>query len=148
MDEDTVGLIDEVTRPQVELFNDLLTEDEGQLVSSVSTTPGPSNLSNALKRKLQASSSSSSKRTRGDDDFATLVKIFAEKEFNVPGGKAKEAAIETFQEAYKSLDDRDFITVLDCFNNTQNVITFNALRPGPRRDAWVRHILHTSLLIV
>jgi hypothetical protein len=67
-----------------------------------------------------------------------------EKEYNIPGGNAKEEAIQVFQQEYDHLNFDGFNGMMDQFNNPQNVITFNALKPGPKRDAWVRHVITLS----
>jgi hypothetical protein len=145
-DEEKDSLIDEIQRPQFDL--DLSTENS-QRASTVSSTPGNTSLSNSMKRRLQTSSSiSSNKRLRtGEDEITMLARVIAEKDYNIPGGGAKEKAIEVLQESYKDLSNGEFMSIMDCFNNPQNVLSFNYLR-GERRDAWVRHIIDTTLPFV
>jgi hypothetical protein len=102
-----------------------------------------------MKHRLQTSSSiSSNKRLRtGEDEISMLARVIAAKDYNIPGGGAKEKAIEVLQESYKDLSNGEFMSIMDCFNNPQNVLSFNSLR-GERRDAWVRHIIDTTLPFV
>jgi hypothetical protein len=67
-----------------------------------------------------------------------------EKEYNIPGGNAKEDAVSAFQLDYEeSMEADEGLLVLDRMKDPQNVITFNALRPGKLRDAFIRRL--TSL---
>jgi hypothetical protein len=63
------------------------------------------------------------------------------REYNVPGGNTKEEVISVFQSDYTDvLKAAQFYAVLDRFNDPQNVITFNSLVPGERRDGWIRYL--------
>jgi hypothetical protein len=145
-DKERGSLIDEIQRPH---FNLDLSTENSQRASSVSSTPGNSSLLNSMKRRLQTSLSvSSNKRLRtSEDEITMLTRIITEKDYNIPGGGAKEKAIKTLQEFYKDLSNGEFMSIMDCFNNPQNVLSFNSLR-GERRDAWVRHIIDTTLPFV
>lgn len=112
--------------------------------TTLATTPAPSTptLSNASKRRLRASDVIGRRvRQKGDNGFNRLADAVIEREYNIPGGNAKEDAITVFQNDYENvLESDEFYVVLDKFNNPQNVITFNALKPGERRDGWIRHL--------
>lgn len=99
-------------------------------------------LSTAGKRKLRADESTARRvRQRGDDGIRRLADAVINREYNVPGGNAKEEAIGVFQSDYTDvLEAAQFYAVLDRFNDPQNVITFNSLVPGERRDGWIRHL--------
>jgi hypothetical protein len=118
--------------------------DTSTTVTTLASTPVPETpLSNALKRKQRATDSAGRRvRQRGDDSFIRrLADAVIESEYNIPGGNAKEEAVAVFQRDYEDvLEAAQFYVILDRFNDPQNVITFNALMPGKRRDGWIRHL--------
>jgi hypothetical protein len=124
-----------------EIYNDSqLTTPE--VSTTTQTGPATPSLSNASKRRLRTLESSSRRvRQRGDNSFNRLADAVIEREYNIPGGNAKEEAVAVFQNDYENvLESSEFYVILDKFNDPQNVITFNALKPGERRDGWIRHL--------
>jgi hypothetical protein len=144
------SIIDEVPRARVaqfeevdgEGFEDLLYNDS-QLGFSSEPTPGlmTPEPSSQYKRKQSAQVAEGSSRKRSRNQGTDVIKelMLTMRERHVPGTTAKAAALRAFQRDYSHLNMTAKLQIINCFDDTQKVMTFNELE-GEVRDAWIESL--------
>ena len=157
-DDQLGSVIDEVPRFDSQFdasqLNEGQDDDDEDLTtpSQLATTSAPMNSSfstpqppSQLKRKQGTERVNSKPNKRSRNQTSDAIREFAaalkEKTYNVPGGAAHATAVREFKEEFDYLPKHDFFKVLRLFNDSQNVITFNALGQCERRTEWVQFLV-------